>query len=98
MTNLSKKKRVYANSNVLFTKRLYSPFNLCMKYIKLRDSLEKIITSFDIYYKKQKYENIFETFMQLGSIPKAPDLNFIAHSDLFPVSEVFLNSSRILFN
>lgn len=59
-----------------------------MKFIKLRDSLEDIITSFDIYYKKQKYENIFETFMQLGSIPKAPDLKFIAHANLFPLSEV----------
>ena len=59
-----------------------------MKFIKLRDSLEHIITSFDIYYKKQKYEDIFETFMQLGSIPKAPDLLFIAHANLFPISEV----------
>ena len=34
------------NSQILFTKRLYSPFNLCMKFIKLRDSLEDIITSY----------------------------------------------------
>ena len=66
-----------------------------MKFIKLRDPLEQIITSFDIYYKKQKYENIFETFMQLGSIPKAPDLQFISHAELFPLAEVNIKMIKI---
>ena len=80
--------KIFSNSNFQYNKRLYSQFNLGIKYIKLRETLQSIITSADIYKKSVKYKAIFETFMKLGNIMQAKTFQEISDANEFPDSEV----------
>lgn len=81
-------RKVFANVNYLFNKRIYSSFNLCIKYIKLRENLQQIITTPDIYNKSKLYAPIFNTFMQLGYIMQSDNFQSIYQAKQFPESEV----------
>ena len=85
---------IFADSKVLFNKRLYSKFDLSLKYIKLRDYLSNILQTFDIYTKANKYRKIYDAFLNFGSILKAETLKEIADSNLFPDSESLLLLER----
>lgn len=87
-------KKIFANGKILFDTRIYSKFNLSLKLIKLRDTLENILTTFDIYLKATKYKEIYCAFMNLGFILKSKTLSEIAHADLFPSSENLLLLER----
>lgn len=87
-------KKIFANSKILFNERLYSKFNLCLKFIKLRSNLFEILTTADIYLKSAKYNAIFSAFMNMGSILKAPLFESIADSKLFPTAESLLMLER----
>ena len=85
---------VFADSGVLFNKRLYSKFDLSLKYIKLRETLSTILQTFDIYTKANKYRQIYDAFLNLGSILKAQTLKEIAQANLFPDAESLLLLER----
>ena len=85
---------VFADSRVLFNKRLYSKFDLSLKYIKLRDTLSNILHTFDIYTKANKYRQIYDAFLNFGSILKAQTLKEISDANLFPDSESLLLLER----
>ena len=87
-------KMIFADSNILFDKRIYSKFNLSLKFIKTRDSLEKILTTFDIYLKSINYRDIYDTFMKIGSILKSETLKEISDEQLFPDAESLLLLER----
>ena len=57
---------VFADSGVLFNKRLYSKFDLSLKYIKLRETLSTILQTFDIYTKANKYRQIYDAFLNFA--------------------------------
>ena len=90
----SKNYMVFADSTVLFNKRLYSKFDLSLKYIKLRDTLYNILHTFDIYTKANKYRQIYDAFLNFGSILKAQTLKEISNANLFPDSESLLLLER----
>lgn len=75
--------KVFADSRVLFNQRIYSKFDLNLKYIKLRDNLNTILTTHDIYSKANKYKEIYNAFLNFGSIMKAKTMQEIAESNLF---------------
>ena len=85
---------VFADSGVLFNKRLYSKFDLSLKYIKLRETLSTILQTFDIYTKANKYRQIFDAFLNFGSILKAQTLKEISQANLFPDAESLLLLER----
>ena len=85
---------IFADSNVLFNKRLYSKFDLSLKYIKLRETLSNILQTFDIYTKANKYRQIYDAFLNFGSILKAQTLREISEAKLFPDSESLLLLER----
>ena len=85
---------IFADSNVLFNKRLYSKFDLSLKFIKLRDNLSNILQTFDIYSKANKYRQIYDAFLNFGSILKAETLKEIKEANLFPDSESLLLLER----
>lgn len=85
---------VFADSGVLFNKRLYSKFDLSLKYIKLRETLSTILQTFDIYTKANKYRQIYDAFLNFGSILKAQTLKEIAQANLFPDAESLLLLER----
>ena len=85
---------VFADSNVLFNKRLYSKFDLSLKYIKLRETLSNILQTFDIYTKANKYRQIYDAFLNFGSILKAQTLKEITEANLFPDAESLLLLER----
>ena len=85
---------VFSDSNILFNKRLYSIFDLSLKYIKIRMNLSEILTSFDIYLKSNTYKEIYDAFMNLGSILKAETLKDITNENLFPLAESLLLLER----
>ena len=85
-------KKILCNVNYLFNKRIYSLFNLCVKFIKLRDTLQQILTTANIYSKANKYQEIFKSFMQLGFIMQANNLQEISDANQFPDSEVCNNN------
>ena len=87
-------KMVFADSNILFDKRIYSKFDLSLKFIKTRDSLDTILTTFDIYLKSNNYREIYDTFMKIGSILKAETLKDITDEDLFPDANGLLMLER----
>ena len=90
----SKTFMIFADSRVLFNKRLYSKFDLSLKYIKLRDNLTNILLTYDIYTKANKYRQIYDTFLNFGSILKAQTLKEIADANLFPEAESLLLLER----
>ena len=85
---------VFADSGVLFNKRLYSKFDLSLKYIKLRETLSIILQTFDIYTKANKYRQIYDAFLNFGSILKAQTLREISEANLFPDAESLLLLER----
>jgi hypothetical protein len=86
--------KVFADSRILFDTRIYSKFNLCLKYIKLRDTLSNILTTYDIYMKANKYKEIYTAFMNLGFILQSQTFEEISHSNLFPSAENLLLLER----
>ena len=87
-------KMIFADSNILFDKRIYSKFNLSLKYIKTRDSLDQILTTFNIYLKSSNYREIYDAFMKIGSILKSETLKEISDEQLFPDAESLLLLER----
>ena len=85
---------VFADSTVLFNKRLYSKFDLSLKFIKLRDNLSNILQTYDIYTKANKYRQIYDSFLNFGSILKAETLKEIKEANLFPDAESLLLLER----
>lgn len=85
---------IFADSTVLFNKRLYSKFDLSLKYIKLRETLSNILQTFDIYTKANKYRQIYDAFLDFGSILKAQTLREISNAKLFPDAESLLLLER----
>ncbi len=83
----SEKKKIFSNSKILFNKRIYSNFNLCLKFIKLRNPLIHILQTADIYLKANKYREIFNAFLNLGFILKSPTFESITNAKLFPSFE-----------
>lgn len=83
----TEKKKIFSNSKILFDKRIYSNFNLCLKFIKLRNPLNQILNTADIYLKANKYREIFNAFMQLGFILQSPTFDSITNAKLFPSYE-----------
>ena len=85
---------IFSDSNILFNKRLYSIFGLSLKYIKIRMNLSEILTTYDIYLKSANYREIYDAFMNLGSILKAQTLKEISDENLFPLGESLLLLER----
>lgn len=85
---------VFADENILFNKRIYSTFNLSMKYIKLRDTLQNILVTYDIYMKAEKYRQIYDAFLNFGSILNAKTMREIANANLFSDAEALLLLER----
>ena len=86
--------KIFADSNVLFNKRIYSKFDLQLKYIKLRDTLDHILTTYDIYTKANKYRPIYDAFLNYGSILKCDTLKDIAEQNLFSDADSLLFLER----
>ncbi len=85
---------LFSDSNILFNKRLYSIFDLSLKYIKIRMNLSDILTNFDIYSKANTYKEIYDAFTNMGSILKAQTLKEITNANLFPLGESLLLLER----
>ena len=83
--------KIFSHVEYQYNKRMYSAFSLCIKYIKLRDNLQHIISTADIYNKSVKYPAIFDTFMKLGQIMQAKLFQEISDANLFPNAEVRRN-------
>ena len=76
--------KVLADINVLFNKRIYSAFGLSLGYIKLRQSLHSILTTYDLYEKANKFRDMYEAFINVGTILQTETLSEIAEGDHFP--------------
>ena len=90
----SESKMIFSDVNILFNERIYSKFDLSLKFIKTRETLEHILTTFDIYLKSNNYRSIYDTFMKIGSILKAETLREITQENLFPNAEGILMLER----
>ena len=90
----SETKMIFADSNILFNERIYSKFDLSLKIIKTRDTLEQILTTFDIYLKSTNYRLIYDAFMNIGSILKSETLKDISDENLFPDADGLLLLER----
>ena len=86
--------KIFSDSNILFNKRIYSKFDLSLKFIKIRMNIPEILTTFDIYLKSSIYRGIYDAFMNIGSILNAETLKEITNSNLFPDPESLLLLER----
>ena len=75
--------KIFSDSNILFNKRIYSKFDLQLKFIKLRDTFEEILTTYDIYLKTKRYREIYDAFLNFGSILQSKTLEDITRANLF---------------
>ena len=75
--------KIFSDSNILFNKRIYSKFDLQLKFIKLRDTFEEILTTYDIYLKTKRYREIYDAFLNFGSILQSKSLKDITRANLF---------------
>ena len=75
--------KIFSDSNILFNKRIYSKFDLQLKFIKLRDTFEEILTTYDIYLKTKRYREIYDAFLNFGAILKSKTLEDISRANLF---------------
>ena len=79
--------KIFCDSNILFNKRVYSKFNLQLKMIKLRYSLEHILTTYDIYSKAKNYRQMYNAFLNLGAILRSNCMKDIVNENLFSKDE-----------
>lgn len=86
--------KIFSNSKFLYDTRLYNKFGLCLKLIKLRNPLNEILQTYDIYSKANKYRDIYNAFMNLGFITKSSTFQEISDANLFPVAESLLMLER----
>ena len=90
----NKTNKYFSDSNVFFNERIYSLFLLNLKYIKLRNTLKKILTTYDLYSKADKQREIYDSFLKLGSILRVDTMKDIKEMDLFPKSEHLIMLER----
>jgi len=86
--------KIFSDCSILFNQRIYSKFNLSLKYIKLRKSLSDILTTFDIYKQANKYRNVYDTFMNFGTILRAETLEDINNCNAFPDPDKLIELER----
>ena len=79
--------KIFCDSNILFNKRVYSKFNLQLKMIKLRYSLEHILTTYEIYSKAKNYRQMYNAFLNLGAILRSNCMKDIVNENLFSKDE-----------
>jgi hypothetical protein len=90
----NKTNKYFSDSNVFFNERIYSLFLLNLKYIKLRNTLKEILTTYDLYSKADKQREIYDSFLKLGSILRVDTMKDIKEMDLFPKSEHLIMLER----
>ena len=90
----NKTNKYFSDSNVFFNERIYSLFLLNLKYIKLRNTLKEILTTYDLYSKADKQREIYDSFLKLGSILRVETMKDIKEMDLFPKSEHLIMLER----
>ena len=94
-TNLNNKNlKIFENSKILFNKRIYSKFNLCLKYIKLSRNLQNILQTYEIYEKAHRCREVYDSFQIFGSLLRAETMEEISSSNLFPEAEHLLMLER----
>ena len=76
--------KVLSDVNVLFNKRIYSAFGLSLKFIKLRQSLHSILTTYDLYEKANKFRDMYDAFINIGVVLQSETLSEIAEGAHFP--------------
>ena len=76
--------RVLGDPTVRFLKREYTPFQVDLKRIKLRDRLPEICETPDIYNRAKVPLKCFEALHRLFRLRNANRLRHVAESDLFP--------------
>ena len=86
--------KIFSNSKFLYDTRLYNQFGLCLKLIKLRNPLNEILQTYDIYSKANKYREIYNAFMNFGFITKSSTFQEISDANLFPIAESLLMLER----
>ena len=86
--------KIFSDKSILYDKRIYSKFNLVIKYIKLRKNLNEILTTFEIYMEANRYRNIYDTFMNFGAILRADTMSDISSSNSFPDADKLIELER----
>lgn len=86
--------KIFSDSNILYNKRIYSKFGLSLKFIKLKYKLSEILTTYTIYYNSTRYREIYDCFLNIGSILKSETMKDIVTSELFPIADSLLLVER----
>ena len=74
------------NSNVRFTKRAYTSFDVDLKMIRLRNLLREIVTTPAIYNRAKISEECFKTLNRMATIRdgRTVSIRDLKIRDLFP--------------
>eukprot|EP00750_Incisomonas_marina_P007810 INCI15056.2.p1 GENE.INCI15056.2~~INCI15056.2.p1 ORF type:complete len:1175 (-),score=230.15 INCI15056.2:595-4119(-) len=79
--------KVFSNDQVLFTERVYTPFEVDLKMIRLRRPLAAILKSADIYNRGNVSATCFDALHCLGEVKKANRMRTLKVMNLFPTVE-----------
>ena len=90
----NKNLKIFSNLKILFNKRIYSKFNLCLKFIKLSRNLQNILQTYEIYEKAHRCREVYDSFQIFGSLFRAETMEEISLANLFPEAEHLLMLER----
>ncbi|TMW55410.1 hypothetical protein Poli38472_013301 [Pythium oligandrum] len=82
--------RMFPNDQLRFTQRLYAPFEIDLKRIKLRYALPVLLTMPDIYMRTKVAENCFLALTRLQGMRRMSRLAEVKELDLFPTATMLL--------
>ena len=92
----NKNLKIFSNLKILFNKRIYSKFNLCLKFIKLSKNLQNILQTYEIYERAHRCKKVYDSFQIFGSLLRAETMEEISSANLFPEAEHLLMLERII--
>jgi len=89
-----KRLKLLYNPAVKFKYRMYWDFNVCLKRIKLRDTLTKTMSSPNVFLRSKVPEEIYDTLQKLAEMRKYDRIKYLKDYNLFPDPELLLSVGR----
>eukprot|EP01038_Epipyxis_sp_PR26KG_P013134 gene13134-17601_t len=88
--------KILCNPNILFPNRLYPMYSPTLKYIRIRNKLDKLIKKPEIYNRNQVEEDCFIAIDKIMALKRAEDMKSTKDLDSYP-SFQSLNKIELLY-
>lgn len=90
----TEKFKILRNPKATHSKRMYAEFNVDIKKIKLRKSINSLTYNPDIYLRERVPEDIYSTIIKIRKIREKWEIQEIVASNLWPNETELVNFER----